>query len=96
MTEDDENLTDEQCEEEERKAKKKIDDGLKGSKAFRKAIETTLFEILDSAARDLSDDYEHPETPPETWQLLTVLLTSERVLDAMAEELRSRILVSAL
>jgi hypothetical protein len=67
---------------------------LKGSKAFEGAIATALAEVIDAAVRDISVDPEYPDTPPETWQMLFVLLGSDRVRKAMSQELRSRMLAS--
>lgn len=71
-----------------------FNDELKGSKAFLAAISTALTEVIDAAVRDISVDPEFPDTPPETWQMLFVLLGSDRVLKAMAQELRSRMLAT--
>ena len=71
-----------------------LNDELKGTKAFMAAISTTLTEVIDAAVRDISADPEYPDTPPETWQMLFVLLESDRVLKAMSQELRSRMIAS--
>ena len=71
-----------------------LNDELKGTKAFMAAICTTLTEVIDAAVRDISADPEYPDTPPETWQMLFVLLESDRVLKAVSRELRSRMIAS--
>jgi hypothetical protein len=62
------------------------DDELKSSKAFLKAITTTLTEVIDAAVRDRSADPEYPDTPPETWQMLFVLLNCDRVLNLFSAD----------
>jgi hypothetical protein len=69
----------------------RFNDELKSSKAFLAAISTTLTEVIDAAVRDISVDPEYPDTPPETWQMLFVILGSDRVRKAMTQELRSRV-----
>lgn len=71
-----------------------FNDELKSSKAFLAALSTTLTEVIDAAVREISADPEYPDTPPETWQTLFLLLDSDRVLEAMSQELRSRMLAS--
>jgi hypothetical protein len=71
-----------------------FNDELKSSKAFLAAISTALTEVIDAAVRDISVDPEYPDTPPETWQMLFLLLDSDRVLKAMSQELRSRMLAT--
>lgn len=80
--------------EDEREEVEAFNDGLKSTKAFSEAIRTTLTEVIDSAVREISVDPQYPDTPPETWQMLFVLLTSDQVLKAMEAELRSRMLSS--
>jgi len=80
--------------EDNREQADSFNDELKSSKAFLEAISTSLTEVIDAAVRDISADPEYPDEPPETWQMLFLLLDSDRVRKAMSQELRSKILAT--
>jgi hypothetical protein len=67
-----------------------IDEAISNISVFSNAIKTILNEVIDSAVRDHSVDPDFPDEPPKDWQMLFVLLDSERVQCALVDEFAAK------